>query len=120
MPAVTYTASGTKGSKPMSFPLLIAFLIVPLLGFLVRESRRAHWTLLESIVAMIVLGHVVAVPIVLTYRYWRYSGLLFEKIAIAAVLGLTLATAMALGAMWVFRGLSAIRERRAHVRLIYM
>jgi amino acid transporter len=103
---------------PLFFWLL---LMVKFVRAFYIEARRTSWSLLESLIAANILGHVIAIPIALAYQ--DSFGLAMSRssaIILAAFIGITVAVCMAGGAVWVFRRLKARDEQRRWVRIGYM
>jgi hypothetical protein len=106
-------------------PLILLLVFSPLIYAFARalaaEMRRTNWSLLEALIMANMLGHVVAYPIywVLKDDYYREDKRwLYAELA--ALGGLVAAICMASGAVWVFRRLKLIDERRFFHRMFWM
>ena len=95
--------------------LACAFAIV-LLVLLISEARRAQWTLFEALVATAFIGHALVLPVALGIK----AALDNEKLLAVGILALTCAAGMAFGAVWTFRNLAVVNEKRAAQRLLYL
>jgi amino acid transporter len=87
-----------------------------------REVRRASWGLLEALIAFSIFGHVIALPV--AWQWQRSAGEMTadrtRAVAGVALLATFVAFCMAAGAVWVFRRLRLLGEKRTGVRLVYM
>jgi hypothetical protein len=100
----------------IAMPLIIAFARA-----LAAEMRRTNWSLLEALIMANILGHVVAYPIywVLKDDYYRENQRMMYA-ELAALGGVVAAICMASGAVWVFRRLQLLDERRFFHRMFWM
>jgi len=108
--------------------ILIAVLLFPLailIAFaraLYLEVHRTSWSLMESLIAVNIVGHVVAWPVARAWQATEGRNPSERIVAVAGwgTAGLTCAVCMAAGAIWVFRRLKAKGETRTGVRILYM
>jgi len=85
------------------------------------EVRRTTWSLLETLIAVNILGHPIAWSI--AWSLSNESPWFMDRatsVCGCAVAGLTVSACMAGGAVWVFRRLKVKGETRTGVRLGYM
>ncbi|MCZ7648441.1 MAG: hypothetical protein M5U26_24805 [Planctomycetota bacterium] len=100
--------------------ILCGFLAV-FASCLYRELKRTPWDLLETLIMLVVVGNVVAAPIAYAMENRdlyasQGEGSMFGFAIGGCVCGLM----MAGGAVWVFRRLNRLNERRRKVRLAYL
>ena len=99
---------------------MLLLLPLPLIGFVIREVRHVKWTLLESVLATVILGHVIVLPIVFAARTMDFNSNRADRYIAAGMLGLGLAAVMALTTVVTLRQLQAVNEQRTRVRVQYM
>lgn len=85
-----------------------------------REVKRTAWDLLESMVLFTVLGHVLALPIAYANRLVEAKQEAPDYPFAVGTVALAVAMFMAGGAVWVFRRLNRLGERRRVRRLLWM
>ena len=100
--------------------LFIAILPLIMVVLVVRQLSKAKWTLLETLIATFLLGHVIVVPTVLAYRDGERTDHQFALTFLVCALSTASAMIMAYGTFWIFRCLRSIGEQRPAVRIGYM
>lgn len=85
-----------------------------------REVKRTPWDLLESLVLFTVLGHVLALPIAHANRLVEANQEAPDFPFRVGTVALAVAMFMAGGAVWVFRRLNRLGERRRVRRIMWM
>lgn len=85
-----------------------------------REVLRTPWDLVEALVLFVAIGHVIAIPIAITWRSVEQQSVDIEWLYINIVASVVSALLMAGGAVWVFRRLNRLGEKRRVKRLLYL
>lgn len=106
----------------MIIPFVLAWiLLLSAFGYtFYREVKRTPWDLLESIVLFTVLGHVLALPIAHANKLAEANQEAPDYPFAVGTVALAVAMFMAGGAVWVFRRLNRLGERRRVRRLLWM
>ncbi len=111
----------------MKETLLILIGVLILVGFFLvfayafwREARRTPWDLLEMLIMFICIGHVIALPIAYVLKDTETHPQERWMVVIAGVSSLIFSMFMVGGAVWVFRRLNRLGERRRGVRIVYL
>lgn len=84
------------------------------------EVRRTPWDLVEALVLFAAIGHVVALPISLTWKWVELHPLDRDWLYVSIVGSVVFALFMAGGAVWVFRRLNRLGEKRRGMRMLYL
>ena len=100
--------------------LFLAVLPLIMVVLVVRQLSEAKWTLLESLIATLFLGHVIVLPIALAYKGTGHNDHVFATTFLVGALSTASAMIMAYGTFWIFRCLRSIGEQRPAVRIGYM
>jgi hypothetical protein len=102
--------------------LFVLYLVVALAIALYLEVRRTSWSLLEALIAVNIIGHVIAWPVASAWQIdpWCTAEQRAAFVAAAALGGSLVAACMGGGAVWVFRRLKILGEKRTGTRILYM
>ncbi|MCK6473887.1 MAG: hypothetical protein L6R28_19365 [Planctomycetes bacterium] len=101
--------------------VLVWILLLSAFGYtFYREVKRTPWDLLESLVLFTVLGHVLALPIAHANRLVEATQEAPDFPLRVGTVALAVAMFMAGGAVWVFRRLNRLGERRRVRRIMWM
>lgn len=85
-----------------------------------KEAKRTPWDLLEAMILFVAAGHAIALPIAWSVPYHAYEPEHDRWVAVFGLGGVVVAIFMVGGAIWVFRRLNRLGEKRRLPRLAYL
>ncbi|MCW8130257.1 MAG: hypothetical protein KIS92_07910 [Planctomycetota bacterium] len=97
----------------------IGFLAV-FAGSFYREVKRTPWDLLEMLLLFVCVGHAVALPVSWGWKAYEVNKHDEALIYLYGSAGLLVGLFMAGGAVWAFRRLNRLNEKRRSRRLYYL